>query len=160
MIDFPLRTDEYSRNFYIIQNGEFQLIPYLVGDYCSHNISFSVLEEKQEYILKISITVSSCEDIFLDCFGFRLGIDSYMDSYPQWNRKFFPAALRCEKSGFWSCFMSPEGKMLHNFQGRRIINRYRKGFTIICHYFLQWGELYLSYDTSQFPRASKKHQFS
>ena len=48
MIDFPLRTDEYSRNFYIIQNGEFQLIPYLVGDYCSHNISFSVLEEKQE----------------------------------------------------------------------------------------------------------------
>ena len=98
MIDFSLRTDEYGRNFYIIQNGEFQLIPYHVGDYCSHNISFSVLEEKQENILKISITVSSCEDIFLDCHGFRLGIDSYMDSYPQWNRKFFPTALRCEKS--------------------------------------------------------------
>ena len=41
-------------------------------------------------------------------------------------------------------------------KGRRIINRYRKGFTIICHYFLQWGALYLSYDTSHFSRASKK----
>jgi hypothetical protein len=122
MIDFPLRTDEYSRNFYIIQNGEFQLIPYLVGDYCSHNISFSVLEEKQENILKISITVSSCEDIFLDCFGFRLGIDSYMDSYPQWNRKFFPTALRCERSGFWSCFMSPEGKMLSVCSPSKIVS--------------------------------------
>ena len=67
MIDFPLRTDEYSRNFYIVQNGKFKLIPYHVGDYCSHNIA------------------------------------------------------RCERSGFWSCFMSPEGKMLHNFQGKRII---------------------------------------
>ena len=41
--------------------------------------------------------------------------------------------------------MSPEGKMLHNLQGRRIINRYRKSFTIICHCLLQWGALYLSY---------------
>lgn len=122
MIDFPLRTDEYGRNFYIVQNGEFQLIPYHVGDYCANNISFSVAEEKQENILKISITVSSCEDIFLDCFGFRLGIDSYMDSYPQWNRKFFPTALRCEKSGFWSCFMSPEGKMLSVCSPSKIVS--------------------------------------
>lgn len=61
--------------------------------------------------------VSFCQDIVLDCLGFRLGIDSYMDSYPQWNRKFFPTALRCEKSVFWSYFISPEGKMLYNFQG-------------------------------------------
>lgn len=122
MIDFSLRTDEYGRNFYIVQNGKFQLIPYHVGDYCSHNISFSVSEEKQENILKISITVSSCEDISLDCFGFRLGIDSYMDSYPQWNRKFFPTALRCEKSGFWSCFMSPEGKMLSVCSPSKIVS--------------------------------------
>jgi len=122
MTNFSLRTDEYGRNFYIVQNGKFQLIPYHVGDYCSHNISFSVSEEKQENILKISITVSSCEDISLDCFGFRLGIDSYMDSYPQWNRKFFPTALRCEKLGFWSCFMSPEGKMLSVCSPSKIVS--------------------------------------
>lgn len=98
MLKFPLRTDEYGRNFYIVQNGALQLIPYHVGDYCANNISFSVMEEEQENALKISITVSSHEDIFPDCFGFRLGIDSYMDSDPQWNRKFFPTALRCEKS--------------------------------------------------------------
>lgn len=123
MLKFPLRTDEYGRNFYIVQNGDLQLIPYCVGDYCVRDISFSVLEEQQEEnILKISITVSSCEDISLECFGFRLGIDSHMDSYPQWNRKFFPTALRCEKSGFWSCFMSPEGKMLSVCSPSKIVS--------------------------------------
>lgn len=123
MLKFLLRTDEYGRNFYIVQNGDLQLIPYCVGDYCARDISFSVLEEQQEEnILKISITVSSCEDISLECFGFRLGIDSYMDSYPQWNRKFFPTALRCEKSGFWSCFMSPKGKMLSVCSPSKIVS--------------------------------------
>lgn len=46
------------------------------------------------------------------------------------------------------------------FKAEELYNSYRKGFTIICHYFLQWGALYLSYDTSQFSRASKKHHFS
>lgn len=46
------------------------------------------------------------------------------------------------------------------FKAEEKKNPYRKGFTIICHYFLQWGASYLSYDTSQFLRASKKHQFS
>lgn len=122
MLKFSLRTDEYGRNFYIVQNGALQLIPYHVGDYCANNISFSIMEEEQENALKISITVSSHEDIFPDCFGFRLGIDSYMDSYPQWNRKFFPTALRCEKSGFWSCFMSPEGKMLSVCSPSKIVS--------------------------------------
>jgi len=52
--------------------------------------------------------------------------------------------------------MSPEGKMLHNLQGRRIINRYRKNFTIICHCLLQWGALYLSYKYVSFFKSIKK----
>lgn len=66
MIDFSLRTDEYGRNFYIVQNGKFKLIPYYVGDYCSHNIA------------------------------------------------------RCEKSGFWSYFMSPEGKCYTTFKAEEL----------------------------------------
>lgn len=46
------------------------------------------------------------------------------------------------------------------FKAEELKNSYRKGFTIICHYFLQWGALNLSYDIFRFSRASKKHQFS
>ena len=48
--------------------------------------------------------------------------------------------------------MSTNQNAIINIQ---IVNPYQEGFTIICHYFLQWGALYLSYDTSQFSRASK-----
>ncbi|MGL5018641.1 MAG: hypothetical protein ACRDBP_10925 [Luteolibacter sp.] len=39
----------------------------------------------------------------------RLGIDSYMATYPEWNNRYFPTLLRCEKSHFWGYFMSPLG---------------------------------------------------
>lgn len=49
--------------------------------------------------------------------------------------------------------MSSNQNAIINIQ---IVNPYQKGFTIICHCLLQWGALYLSYDTSQLSRASKK----
>ena len=36
-----------------------------------------------------------------------LGIDSEMHTYPQWDSKYFPTLLRCEKSFAWGYFMSP-----------------------------------------------------
>ena len=36
-----------------------------------------------------------------------LGIDSEMHAYPQWDTKFFPTMLRCEKDFAWGYFMSP-----------------------------------------------------
>ncbi len=44
--------------------------------------------------------------------GIRLGIDTYMDQYPDWNSKLFPTMLRCEKTHFWGYFMSPAGKIV------------------------------------------------
>lgn len=44
--------------------------------------------------------------------GIQLGIDCYMDSYPQWNKKMFPTMLRCEKTHFWGYMMSPDGLIL------------------------------------------------
>lgn len=39
----------------------------------------------------------------------RLGIDSYMDHYPDWKEKLFPTTLRCEKTHFWGYFSTPDG---------------------------------------------------
>ncbi|MGC9345156.1 MAG: hypothetical protein ACP5E3_20795, partial [Bacteroidales bacterium] len=45
-------------------------------------------------------------------FGLKLGLDTYMDEYPNWESKLFPTLLRCEKNHFWGYFMSPLGKIL------------------------------------------------
>jgi hypothetical protein len=44
--------------------------------------------------------------------GLKMGIDAYMESFPEWNEKLFPTLLRCEKTHFWGYCMSPLGKIL------------------------------------------------
>ena len=44
--------------------------------------------------------------------GLRLGLDTYMASYPQWRAIHFPTLLRCEPTHFWGYAMSPEGRVL------------------------------------------------
>lgn len=111
-MNIPFRTDEYGKNFYIESDADFILLPYRVGEYKADDIDFSVFEKSVGNILNISISIKSNAQIKLKRLGMRLGIDTYMDKYPDWNYKYFPSALRCEKQGFWSCFMSPLGKIL------------------------------------------------
>lgn len=112
MMNIPFRNDEYGKKFYIESDNEFVLIPYDTGNYKSNGIDFSVAEKIEGNILNISISIKSDFPMKLKRLGLRLGIDTYMDKYPDWNYKYFPSALRCEKQGFWSCFMSPLGKIL------------------------------------------------
>ena len=35
-----------------------------------------------------------------------------MVKFPEWNERFFPTLLRCEKSHFWGYFMRPDGVIL------------------------------------------------
>jgi hypothetical protein len=44
--------------------------------------------------------------------GIKLGFDSYMATYPEWNDKQFPTLLRCEKTHFWGYTMDPRGRIL------------------------------------------------
>ena len=43
--------------------------------------------------------------------GLKLGIDTYMDSYPEWYGKFFPTLAVCEPNHFYGYMQSPEGKV-------------------------------------------------
>lgn len=136
MTDFPWRTDEYGRNFYIVKNEKTELISYRTGNFSEQGIDFSVTEEIINNMLKISIEISAKENVSAKRLGFRLGIDTYMDKYPQWNSKFFPTALRCEKNGFWSCFMTPEGKMLSVCSPSKIVswkNEYNRAGNDVGH---------------------------
>ena len=121
-MNIPFRADEYGKNFYIEDDNGFLLIPYKSGNYKENGIDFSVSEKLENDILNISISVRSDSPIKLKRLGFRLGIDTYMDKYPDWNHKYFPSALRCEKQGFWSCFMSPLGKILSVCSPAKIVS--------------------------------------
>lgn len=44
--------------------------------------------------------------------GLRLGVDTYMDTYPAWFSKYFPTLLRCEKSHFYGYLQTPSGRTL------------------------------------------------
>ena len=121
-MNIPFRTDEYGKSFYIENDNGFILLPYMVGEYKADGIDFSVSEKTEDDILKISLSIKSNSPIKLKRLGMRLGIDTYMDKYPDWNDKYFPSALRCEKQGFWSCFMSPLGKILSVCSPSKIVS--------------------------------------
>lgn len=44
--------------------------------------------------------------------GIRLGIDTYMDKYPEWLDKYFPTLLYCSKTHFYGYLQTPGGKTL------------------------------------------------
>ncbi|QZT37314.1 hypothetical protein K5X82_00120 [Halosquirtibacter xylanolyticus] len=44
--------------------------------------------------------------------GLHLGINTYMEKFPQWLHKFFPTMLRCEKTHLWGYAMAPDGRAL------------------------------------------------
>jgi len=64
--------------------------------------------------LGVAVTLKNAGDKVISNlrFGLQLGVDAYMDRYPEWNDKLFPTLLRCEKTHFFGYFMSPSGSIL------------------------------------------------
>lgn len=136
MAEIPLRNDEYGRNFYFEKNKQLTVIPYKTGTYEYAPFNISVLEEYIEDGLKIKISISASRKQQVERFGFRLGIDTYMEKYPEWNNKFFPTALRCENNCFWSCFMSPLGSCISICSPSKIVswkNEYNQSWGDVGH---------------------------
>lgn len=84
----------------------------LTGEYCglSFSLDYSVTDDALAVCCRVKNTTDS--DFSADRLGVRLGTDCYMEKYPDWNDRFFPTLLRCEKTHFWGYFMSPDGKVL------------------------------------------------
>ena len=80
----------------------------------SQGLTFSLAYEMTGNRLAViaSITNTSGKVFRPEKCGLKIGIDTYMDIYPNWNDKYFPTLLRCEKTHFWGYLMSPLGKIL------------------------------------------------
>lgn len=83
---------------------------------CSQDVAFSLMYSlaDAEDALFIDIQLHNQGDkVFAPqrC-ELRLGIDTFMVSYPDWNSIYFPTQMRCEKTHAWGYMMTPERKVL------------------------------------------------
>ena len=99
------RTDKYNQSVYMTVKGVSVAVPKSVA-------TVEITNYDNKYDRHTHVTIEAIEAIECEALGVRLGIDTYMDTFPAWNDKFFPTALRCEKEGFWGMFVSPLGKIM------------------------------------------------
>ena len=67
-----------------------------------------------EEVISFNVTLrNEGKDVFAPTkAGIALGIDTYMEEYPQWLSKFFPTLMMCEKTHFYGYMQSPQGHVL------------------------------------------------
>lgn len=129
------RTDEYGKSLYI-KNGKKLIVKTLEPMGKIGKIEYKITEKVDSGVYSIKFEFVPQENLRLEVFGFRLGIDCYMKSYPEWNDKFFPTALRCEKNGFWGVFVSPTRKMIAVASPSNIVswkNEYNRTYGDVGH---------------------------
>lgn len=81
---------------------------------CLDGIICSIEETKDGDIevWDVTLTNTSSEVFRPVKAGVRLGIDTYMDKYPEWLDKYFPTLLYCNRTHFHGYLQTPTGKML------------------------------------------------
>lgn len=64
--------------------------------------------------LALDVTIKNVGNTIIQPFkaGLKLGIDTYMDKYPDWLEAYFPTLLRNEKTHFWGYLMTPKQKII------------------------------------------------
>ncbi|MEG1535837.1 MAG: hypothetical protein RR416_02575 [Clostridia bacterium] len=104
------RADKYQRGFYVEDKGRIvPLTPNANGECEYQGWKMSLQENSHDNKLEWKIAITPNSQVKLSRLGLRLGLDCYMEKFPEWNDKLFPTALRCEKNIFWGCFCSPNG---------------------------------------------------
>ena len=118
-IEIPFRQDEYAGfQPYLILKGKKHMISMRRVSEFAFEGEFKALIFRLEYHCSEELTVRFCvrnsgEVAFKPTtLGLCSGIDCYMEKYPDWNHRFFPTLLRCEKSHFWGYNEMPNGTVL------------------------------------------------
>ena len=101
-----VRKDEYKHGLYFsTQEGEeislFNDKRFTVNEKC---LSLN-------NVIKSTIAIKINDDIKVKKLYLRLGIDCYMEKYPEWNDIYFPTNLTAEKTHFVGYMQSPNGKV-------------------------------------------------
>ncbi|MBQ8839191.1 MAG: nucleoside hydrolase [Bacteroidales bacterium] len=68
--------------------------------------------ENSNKVWNITMTNNASEPFRPVKAGVRLGIDTYMDRYPEWLDKYFPTLLNCCRTHFYGYMQTPSGRLL------------------------------------------------
>ena len=120
-LEIKFRQDEYSGPSVFIWTKEdsepikvkfHPAIGSLKGTY--NNLLFDMHYEESNYQLELTLFVQnhSDHDFTPKRLELRLGIDTYMEKFPDWDNRFFPTMIRCESTHAWGYMRSPKGSLL------------------------------------------------
>lgn len=81
---------------------------------CYQGITFTLIrkETPTQLELEVEITNTNATDFRPKRCELRLGIDTYMEKFPDWDERFFPTMIRCEATHTWGYFTTPKGDRL------------------------------------------------
>ena len=79
-------------------------------DGINYTLAYTVKEDRLEVVAQIK---NESDQPFSPArVWVNVGVDAEMAKFPEWNQRFFPTLLRCEKTHFWGYFMRPDGIIL------------------------------------------------
>ena len=123
----PMRRDAYAGMCWLIDGAEVPLSavrrsgrPVYTGRFSANGLalalSLSYAADKAGR-LTVSAALQNEADTATPPFraSLRLGFDTFLAQYPDYNDQLFPTLLRCEKTHLWGYFSSPSGRLLALF---------------------------------------------
>ena len=106
-------------SFYAVLDGKTQTAEWVPDGYRSYRAVIDQVECRLTYkawkgqpALEVTLINQGYVPFQPEKAGLRLGIDTYMDKYPDWFGKYFPTLMRCEKSHFYGYLQTPAGHTL------------------------------------------------
>lgn len=118
-IPFFTKNENAGPSFYVENNGKKTIAQWTPDGYLSFRSTIDHVECRLSYqtyngqpALKVTLTNQGHTPFQPTKAGLRLGIDTYMDKYPDWFGKYFPTLLRNEKTHFFGYMQTPEGHSL------------------------------------------------
>jgi hypothetical protein len=113
--EVKFRSDEYAgpgfgNRIVLVRKSPGE--PVFIG--ASNGITYSLSYAVRDGKLEVGATVSngSGQEFSPEQLPLVLGIDHFMDKFPEWNTLYFPTFLRCEPTHLWGYFMTPLGRIL------------------------------------------------
>lgn len=106
-------------SFYAVVSGKEQVAEWIPNGFRSYRSSIEGVDCMLTYkewngfpALEVTLKNNGFAPFQPEKAGLKLGIDTYMDKYPEWFGKFFPTLMRNEKTHFYGYMQTPSGKTL------------------------------------------------
>ncbi len=118
-VDFFTSETNCGPSFYVYEDGRNSVLTWTpsgvrgyTAEYGDVRCAMSYKEWKGLPAFEVTVRNEGSEAFTPEKAGIKLGVDTYMESYPSWLDKYFPTLMMCEKDHFYGYLQSPSGHIL------------------------------------------------